>query len=269
MTEGLKALLEHFGTLSVTLMHLLSERPGTAYNSLDEYYKTLGAPSPDEPVVVVRISKDGGSRILKEGQHCIEIRDDAGTKTGIVNIMELPEDEFWYFRAFRPALFDLDNDIPRFVYEMAIVDLYAVFEGYLSSLIRARLRKHPQLMGSQRQLRYDQIFTAASKDALIDIMIDREIRDIMYLPFLGVMQKMREQLGFGRLTDIYDERANYVSLLRNCLLHNSGYADSKIAMIKSDLRETDKLSITMMDVDETVYVLRKLAYEIDKISNIE
>jgi len=265
MTEELKALLEYFGGLSVTLEGLLSERPGAAHSSLEEYYKALGAPLPDEPVLVVRIGKDEQIRFLKEGQHDVEFRDDGGKKTGSVTVWELPEDEFWYLRAFRPALFNLSIDLPSFIYEMWIVNAYARFEVYLSDLIRARLWKHPRLLGSKREVSYDQIFAAASKDELVETMIEREIRDIMYLPFLGVMAKMREQLGFRCLTDEYHDRANHVSLLRNCFMHNRGNVDVKLARAKQGLRETEKLSMTIHDVEQSVYVLRKLAYETDKI----
>lgn len=264
MTEGLKELLQHYGALSVTLSHLLSERPGTKYKNLDEYYKALGGILPNEPVLVVKISKDGETRFLEDGEHDVAFEDETGSKAGIVTVWELPEDEFWFFRAFRPGLFDLDKDLPPFVYEMGVVHAYAMFEGYLSDLLRARLRKHPQLLGSHREIKYEQVFAAAHKDELINTMVEREIRDLMYLPFFGLIKKMRDQLGFRFLTDKYDDRVNCLSLLRNCLLHNHSKVDSKLATARPSLYEGDKLQLAMEDVSETVNVLRKFAYEIDK-----
>jgi hypothetical protein len=264
MTEGLRELLTRYGSLTVTLSQLLRERPGTKYVSLQQYYKELGVPLPDEPVLVVRISKDGETRFLEEGEHEIQFEDGEGKKTGIVTVWELPEDEYWFFQAFRPGLFDLDRDLPSFVYEMAIVHLYAVFEAYLSDLLRARFRMHPQLMGAQRQVKYEEVFAASSQADLIDAMIEREVRELMYLPFLGLIQKMRERLGFSTLTGKYDDSVNYLALVRNCLMHTGGRVDAKLARAKPCLRENEKLSLAMADVDNAVSILRKFAYEVDK-----
>jgi hypothetical protein len=140
MTEELKELLQQYGVLAVSLSQLSSERPGSQYESLDEYYKSLGGPLPDEPTLVVRISKDREIRFLKEGEHDVAFEDEEGNKPGIVTVWELPEDEFWFFRAFRPALFGLEKTLPGFVFEMGVTHAYAMFEGYLSDILRSRLR---------------------------------------------------------------------------------------------------------------------------------
>lgn len=93
MTEGLKELLKQYGVLTVTLNQLLRERPGTKHVSLDEYYKELGVPLPDEPVLAVRISKDGEVRFLQEGEHDVQFTNGEGSKTAMVTVWELPEDE--------------------------------------------------------------------------------------------------------------------------------------------------------------------------------
>jgi hypothetical protein len=79
MMKGLKALLQHYGALTVTLSHLMSQRPGTEHESLDEDYKALGNPLPDEPVLVVRISAIGTLRKL--AYECDKTFEDAGLTT--------------------------------------------------------------------------------------------------------------------------------------------------------------------------------------------
>src|ERR1700722_60605 len=101
---------------------------------------------------------------------------------------------------FRPAIFNLQNDLPFFLYGMALVNAYAIFEAYLSDLVTMRLRQHPELMGGKREIKYEQIFAAESKDALINLMVDREVRDLMYLPLPAILKEMRERLGFRSLT---------------------------------------------------------------------
>lgn len=111
---------------------------------------------------------------------------------------------------------------------------------------------------------YEEIFEASSKTDLIDAMIEREVREMMYLPFLGIIQRMRERLGFRALADAYDDVVNYLALVRNCLMHNGGRVDAKLAYIRQDLHENEKISLALADVNSAVNVLRKFAYEIDK-----
>ena len=79
---------------------------------------------------------------------------------------------------------------------MGSIDAYAMFEGYLSDLLKERLRQHPRLMGSQRHLSYEQILEAASKDDTVETMIDREIAKFTYLSLSDLLTRMRERLGF-------------------------------------------------------------------------
>jgi hypothetical protein len=274
MTQELTELLQQYGILTVSLSQLARERPGSPHESLEEYYKSLGASYvslcetrllPDEHALVVRISKDGEMRFLDEGQNEVMFADQHGKKTGIVTVWELPEDEFWFFRAFRPALFGLEKALPGFLFEMGITHAYAMFEGYLSAIIRVRLRQHPRLMSSQRELKYEQVFLADSKETLIESMIEREMRELMYLSLPDLLRKLRDQMGFKSLADEHDERVNYLSLLRNCLLHNRAMVDVKLASCRPILQKDEKLSINQEDVTSAVNVLRKFAYQIDQI----
>ena len=78
-----------------------------------------------------------------------------------------------------------------------------------------------------------------------------------------IAEEMRRQLGFRSLLSDYDEKANYISLLRNCLLHNHGRVDRKLAACRPALKQGEQLSIGTSDVTEAVTDLRKFAYQID------
>lgn len=60
------------------------------------------------------------------------------TAVATVTILELPEDEFYFFQAFRPRIFDLDKQLPSFFLQMALVYGYTLFENYLADVIRIR-----------------------------------------------------------------------------------------------------------------------------------
>lgn len=188
MTDDLKYLLEQYGILTMALSELERQRPGTKHNTLEDYDKSLGPMLPDEPILVVGISKDGEFHISEELN--IYSPPEPHLKNWRVTVWKLPEDEFYFFRAFRPALFDLTKSLPLFIYELGIIHAYSMFEGYLTEIIRSRMLAHPLLMGTQRQISYRAVFEADSKEALIEELIEREIRDLFYLPLLGVLEKM-------------------------------------------------------------------------------
>jgi hypothetical protein len=120
-------------------------------------------------------------------------------------------------------------------------------------------------MGSQRELKYEQVFTAGSRESLIETMIEREMKELIYLSLPDLLRKMREQMGFKALADEHDVQVTYLSLLRNCLLHNRGRVDVKLASCQPTFRKDEKLSINQHDVSSAVNVLRTFAYQIDQI----
>lgn len=102
LSETLRTLLHRYGLLYISLSTLVKERPGSEHNSYDEYQRSLGDFEENESLVVVRISENTESRILHPGDHDLTIVDtEAGKVTNNISIMELPEDEFYFFGAFR------------------------------------------------------------------------------------------------------------------------------------------------------------------------
>lgn len=259
MTGDLKDLLQTYGAIVATLSHLRTERPGSDHASLEEYDKSLGPLLSDEPFLVVRISQTGQARFV---EYPLRVE---GADRGTVTVWELPEDEFWFLHAFRPALFDLNRDLPAFAYQMGLVYAYASFEGYVAGVLRTQFRRHRRLMGSQRKVTYDDVFTAESIEDLLEKLIDREVTELLYLPFAGLLQFMRERLGFRQLTTEYDEGASHLALLRNCLLHNRGKVDAKLAKCRPANQEDDPIVVTLEGVTDAINVLRKLAYQIDRV----
>lgn len=263
MTNRLRRLLQQYGALTVTVSELARQRPGTQRESLDALYESFGAPDPDEPVLHVRISKDGELRLLEEAEHDLQCIDEQGRKTGVVTVWEMPEDEFWYFKAFRPAAFDLDKELPAFFYGMAITYAYAMFETFVGDVIRQQLVKYPKLMSSERQVKYGDVFEIESKEALIRSMAAREVNELMYQPLIAVLKKMRDRYGFSAVTEEYDASAYRISLIRNCILHNGSTVDSKLATYDNNVAVGNSLCLADSDLSVAVNVLRKLAYKLD------
>jgi hypothetical protein len=119
-------------------------------------------------------------------------------------------------------------------------------------------------MGERRQLLYGEVFDAATKEELVERLISREVRDLLYLPITAVLDLMRKRFGFKHLKADYDMETRRISLIRNCIVHNGAMADATIAgEYPSQYKVAEAIGLTLRDVDQTILTLRGLAHSID------
>jgi hypothetical protein len=279
MTDLFKTLLHDYGILYVSLSKLESERPGNPYESLNAYYESIGgipyettagavreivaALEPGEPSLVVRISSDGSTHIRRFEGNEIEPRTE-GEATSRVLLLELPEDEFYFFKAFRQGLFDLEKQVPAFLLQMAFVYAYSLFECYVAEILRLRLMAHPQQVGLSKQIEYGEVFASASREELIALLIDREVSRLMYEPIDSLLNRMRGNFGFRDVSREHDEAIQRLSLTRNCLLHNAGKANDKLAKAVPTIAAGQPIAIQVSSVSEAIHTFRKCCVQIDK-----
>ena len=229
MTELIKQLLHEYGLLSITFETLHKQREGQPRETYDDYVKGLGGIVDDEPVVVARISEDGEHRILQPGEHDHLVTDYCGNSTKNASVMEVQEDEFYYFGAFTSGIHNLEKEVPEFMLGLGMVHAYSLFEAYVSEVIRIRYQNNNQLLGGNKKVDYSEIFQSESKSEIVEKMIEREVRAFLYLPIEGVLGTLREKLGFRKLATSYDENTIKISLVRNCLIHNQGVVEEKLS----------------------------------------
>jgi hypothetical protein len=270
MTYLLKTLLHEYGMLSVSLSKLEGERPGNPHESLNAYYESMGTPyegpaelmrekiaalDPDEPKLVVGISPDGSTKIRSF---------DESNPEGNLAVWELPEDEFYFFKAFRHGLFEWEKQVPTFLLQMAFVHACTLFENYLRGILSLRLQAHPQQIGLKKQITYAEIFASASKEEIMDRIIDRELSQLMYEPIESLLAKMRETFGFRNLSDTHDDAIRRLALTRNCLMHNAGKVSDKLAKTDSALTEGQQITIQSKTISEAIHTYRTFCLEVDQ-----
>lgn len=263
MTEHFKNLLHDFGLLYVTLHRLEEKHSKEKKISLQDHDSSLGELLPGEPALIVKISKDGKSEFIDY----VEKEDHTNEKSGYENvkILELPEDEYYFFEAFRSGIFNLEQEIPNFMYNMWITHTFGLFENYLVMILKSRFFVHPKLLSTNKTLTLNDLLVSESKDALLERFIDLEVRELLYLPINGILGKMRDKFGFKKLIMDYDLPIRRISLIRNCLVHNGSLVSDKLANeFPSEFILNDKIPISIKIADEVITNLRKLAFEIDK-----
>jgi hypothetical protein len=135
---------------------------------LDTASTVISSLGPDERALVVGISPDGSTNIRS-----FDESDPEGTPSRVA-VWDLPEDEFYFFKAFRHGLFEWEKQVPAFL-QMAFVYAYTLFESYLRGILSLRLQAHPQQIGLKKQIAYGEIFASTSKEELMERIIDREL----------------------------------------------------------------------------------------------
>jgi hypothetical protein len=230
MTPFLKQLVSNYGQLFTTLALLEKERPGSSHASLADYYKSLGPAEPGEPVLTVRINKGGETRFV-HGTEATAMTP-AQYRQGATTVLELPEDEFYFFRAFRESAFDLESTLPPFLFNMAFVYAYTLFETYLADIVCLRVS-------------------------------NREADRLMRESISSILQKLRLRHGFVHLTTRLDREIMQLSLTRNCLVHNGNRVDAKLAAAQSSLAVGQPISMDLNTIMAGVHVYRSLALELD------
>jgi hypothetical protein len=278
MTHLLKTLLHEYGILYVSLSKLEEERPGNPHESLNAYYESMGIPyettagvmreklaalEPGEPAIVVRISPDGSTNISSFHDN-EDGSDPGGTPASRIAVWELPEDEFYFFKAFRQGLFDLEKRVPAFLLQMAFVYAHTLFESYLRGILSLRLQAHPQQIGLKKQIAYADIFASTSKEELMERIIDRELSQLLYEPIESLLTKMRETFGFRSLSTSHDQAIRRLSLTRNCLMHNAGKVSEKLAKAEASMIEGQPITIQRSTVSEAIDIYRKFCLETDQ-----
>ena len=257
ISETLKALLRRFGEIQATaFFYGNAQLPGPVEFAGKNY--SLCDLEPGEPALIVGISTDGSSRI----EPAI---DPEGRESDVVKVMTLPENEFWYFEAFRPALSRLSLGAPGFLFEMELVTLYGVFEAFLSDTLRDYFRLHLQHLGPKAQRELEALGLPSNRIiAAVNQVIDREVRRLTYNSVASVLAHMRAFLDMQALTSLYDTQVQIVALVRNCLLHGGGRVDQRLAAADPVYTVGQSVSLSKQDVSRTTKSLRDLAYAIDQ-----
>lgn len=253
----LNDVLKRFGEIQATTSFYARSRPEGPVEYPGEHYPA-GALEPGEPALIVKISRDGESGVHPAVHH-------DGSESDVASVMELPEDEFWYFEAFRPALSRLALDAPGFLAEMELVTLYGVFEAYLGDMLRDRLRRHPRLLSAKAQRDLEDLGDSSVRDPVaVDGVIDVEVRRLTYGSITALLAHMRTALDMPSLTTRFDAPVQAVALVRNSLLHGGGKVDHRLAAADPRYTLGERLALGTGDAARMAEALRDLAYAIDQ-----
>jgi hypothetical protein len=132
---------------------------------------------------------------------------------------------------------------------------YSFFEAFLADVIRQIYNLRPIMLPKDKELKYHDILNANDYASVLAAMIDREVRAALY----GSIEKVRSYFETKLNLDWPEfDRVVEVSRLRNCLIHNMGRADARLAEV-SAWEDGQQIELTPDEVNELGLDVREFA----------
>lgn len=271
MTPHLQDLLYNYGLLHVSTAALDQARRTwvDAHGSVNGDEEAANTPlGEDEPALLVRISEDQDPHFHPPRDREITIAGQVGATAKQVAVLELPEDEFHYFRAFHPGLKSFSREIPSFFHGMCLAYAQGLFEGYTGEVLKSIIRARPEMLGKSKTLTYGEILESYPAMApLLEHMIEREVRELLYKGWQEILTTLRERHGFRDLTDTHDLTVVELTLVRNCIVHNRGIVDARLEHHSGGRYVCGaEIHVSQTLVFDAISLFRQLASEIDAIA---
>lgn len=148
----------------------------------------------------------------------------------------------------------------------AILLGYAHFEAFLTELMKRRLIQKPTLMipngkkAKDKSISYLDFIQSKSKDDLIYKLAEKEVRNVLYRSSSELIKFCEEKLGLNWTAESKIEMP-IVNGVRNCLMHNNGLVDTKLASI-SDYKIGDEISFSANEVHRFGVMVRSLIFNL-------
>lgn len=112
------------------------------------------------------------------------------------------------------------------------------------------------MLPKEKQLKYGDILKTTDYNAILELMIEREIIDLFYKRMDELIEYFKEKLNLEWLDDYKDETI-VNSYLRNCIIHNLSRADYRLSQV-SDYQVGDKIELSSSDVHSLGIRARRL-----------
>jgi hypothetical protein len=133
---------------------------------------------------------------------------------------------------------------------------YSYFESFLTDLLAMILLSRPDMLPKDRKLPYSDVLASGSRAEIVDQMIKREILDLLYKSMGDIVAELRDRYGFT-ISEEEKRELCRASFLRNCIVHNSARADSRLAEFDG-FEENQGFELTSGEVHALGITLRAL-----------
>ncbi len=170
--------------------------------------------------------------------------------------------EVWFSTQAQKTLPASYSIYRRQVTHAAFVLGYSYSEAFLSDLLREIYMHNPQMLSKDKALTFDELRRLRSYKAVLKSMVNKEVRSVFGKGLDKVAGDFESKLS---LAWPKQEKAEAIraSLIRNCIVHNLGIANIKLAEL-SDYNVGDTIALEPKDVHSYGLSARSLARDIYK-----
>lgn len=123
---------------------------------------------------------------------------------------------------------------------------YSYFEAFLADLVRQIYLSKPTMLPKEKQLKYADILKTTDYEAILELMIEREIIDLFYKRMDEVIKYFEEKLNL-KWPNNYKYEVVVTSYLRNCIIHNLSRVDYRLSQV-SKYKIGAKIRLSSSDV---------------------
>jgi hypothetical protein len=124
---------------------------------------------------------------------------------------------------------------------------YSYFEAFLSDLAKFIFLSQPSMLSMNKELKFKEIIKVNNYDEVKIIMINKVLLEHFNNSVEDVMDNLFNKKLQLKCSDDFKENFIRASRLRNCIMHNMGIVDYRLAEV-SDYREGDTIKLTSSQV---------------------
>jgi hypothetical protein len=177
--------------------------------------------------------------------------------------------------AYEQGKTNFRRETPGFLYGMCLIHAFGLLEYYLTDLIRMIAFANPRILltpsrDTDRKIDYRTVIESIdSPNALLNRLVDRELLDLTYKSFDVLLSSLRNRFGLKHLDDRHDQRLIQLALLRNCIVHNHGQGDERLAKASRNFyRAGSRLTITRNMVSRSITTFSSFAMSVDAAAEV-
>lgn len=141
---------------------------------------------------------------------------------------------------------------------------YAYCEAFLTDLFKECILMNPKIMipngkksNEEKNISYLMFLNANSKDDLIEILVEKEIRNLMYKNISEIVDYSEKKLNL-KWEEIDVENLKKANKIRNCIMHNNSRVDKSLSLITNE-NIGEPLKLTLKQIHDFGLTARKIS----------
>lgn len=105
---------------------------------------------------------------------------------------------------------------------------YSYFEAFLSDLAERIYLARPTMLPKQKKISFDEIVKAGNYEEALNMIVKKELHDLFYMNIRDIITYFSDKLQLEWSSGVIEKIAE-ASCLRNCIIHNMGCVDARLA----------------------------------------